>query len=117
LNRLAPWQRINIAMARGVLLKASGTMKWTANVDVHGVTPQDSAFYSLFPIEADSATDAARSAAQSIASALYGSWASPSFINEIEPQLFMANVGVYQGGGVTAGRSLRILIRQYHGVQ
>jgi hypothetical protein len=117
MNRLAPWQRNMIALARGITLKASGKMKWTANVDVHGATPQDSTVFGVFPIEADNEIDAARNAARSVAEALYGSGAIEGFINQIEPHLYAATVGVYVGGGLTRGRSAQILIREYHGAQ
>jgi hypothetical protein len=117
MNRLAPWQRINIALARGILLKASGTMKWTANIQVFGVTPDDGSPLSIFPIEADTEIDAARSAAKSTALALFGREGEAGFVNQTEPHLYMATVGVYFGGGIGRGRSAQILIREYHGVQ
>jgi hypothetical protein len=117
MNRLAPWQRNMIALARGVTLKASGKMKWTANVDVSGVTPEDSTIYSLHPIEADREIDAATAAALSVGAALFGSKAQVGFVNlQNTPSVYAATVGEYQGAGVTRGRSLRILIREYHGV-
>jgi hypothetical protein len=110
-----------IALAHGITLKASGKMKWTANVDVYGVTPEDSTVYSLCPIEADSESDAARFAAKSVAEAIYGTpSAEAGFVNQSPPEagstVYMAHVGLYQGNGSSAGRSLRILIREYHGV-
>jgi hypothetical protein len=115
---LAPWQRNVIALARGITLKASGKMKWTANVDVSGITPEDSTIYSLCPIEADREVDAATAAALSVGMALFGSKAQVGFVNQQNtPSVYAATVGEYQGAGVTQGRSLRILIREYHGVQ
>jgi len=98
-------------------MKASGNMKWTANVDVHGVTPQDNTCFGIFPIEADSESDAARSAAKSTALALFGKHGEAGFVNQSEPHLYMATVGVYAGGGLSRGRSAQILIREYHGAQ
>ena len=92
-------------------------MKWTANIDVQGATPKDSTVYSICPLEADSESDAARVAATNVARALYGVVAEPSFVNDIGSHVYMANVGVYVGEGVTRGKSLRILIREYHGAQ
>jgi hypothetical protein len=112
-----------IALACGITLKASGKMKWIANVEVHGATPEESTLYSICPIEGDSESDAARYAAKNVAEAIYGPSAEPSFINQVnlfaparEPHAYMAHVGLYQGKGVTAGRSLRIVIREYRGV-
>ena len=114
---LAPWRRNIVALALGVTLKASGTMKWTANVQVFGVTPEDGSPLSIFPIEADSESDAARSAAKSTALALFGKHGEAGFVNQNDPHLYMATVGVYAGGGLSRGRSAQILIREYHGAQ
>ena len=92
-------------------------MKWTANVQVFGVTPEDGSPLSIFPIEADSGIDAARSAANSTALALFGEGGQSGFVNQVEPDLYMATVGVYAGGGLSRGRSAQILIREYHGAQ
>jgi hypothetical protein len=105
-----------IALARGITLKASGRMKWTANINVHGVTPGDSTIYSINSITADSASDAAREVANTVAQAMFGSEAEASFVNQTDEHVFTAHVGVYAGGGVTAGRSLRIVLHEYHGV-
>lgn len=114
---LASWQRNMIALALGVKLSPSGKMKWTANIDVHGATPEDSAVYSFHPIEADLEIEAAQAAALSVATALYGGKAQVGFVNPQEQRgLYMATVGEYYGAGVTNGRSLKIIIRKYHGV-
>jgi hypothetical protein len=116
---LAPWQRNVIALARGITLKASGQMKWSANIEVHGVTPQDSTIYSLFPIEADDQYQAARSAALSVAKAIYGPRgdAAWSFERREGDNFYVINIGLYEGAGVTRGRSCEVLVREYHGVQ
>jgi hypothetical protein len=118
MTHLAPWQRNMVALACGITLKASGKMKWTANVDVHGVKPQDSTIFGIFPIEADSEIDAARLAAKSAAEALFGKEGEAGFINQTDlSHVYMATVGVYFGGGLSRGRSAQILIREYHGAQ
>jgi hypothetical protein len=119
LNRLAPWQRNMIALARGITLKASGKMKWTANIDIHGVTPEDSTVFGVFPIEADDQYQAARSAALSVAKAIYGprgdvAW---SFERKEGENFYVISIGTYEGQGVTRGRSCDILVREYHGAQ
>jgi hypothetical protein len=117
LNRLAPWQRNVIALARGITLKASGKMKWVANIEVHGVRPEDSSVYSLCPIPADSESDAARYAALTVAQAMFGTDGDASYVNQTaKPGVYMATVGVYVGHGVTHGQSAEILVREYHGV-
>ena len=114
---LAPWQRNVIALARGITLKASGQMKWIANINVHGVTPENGAPLSIFPILADSQIDAARAAATSAAKAFFGPAGEAGFVNQTEPNLFMATIGVYAGGGLTRGRSAQVAISEYRGVQ
>jgi hypothetical protein len=105
-----------IALAHGVTLKASGKMKWTANVNVHDIKSEDSSVYSL-SIEADSESDAARDAARSVAHAMFGAAGEASFINQTaKPGVYMATIGVYIGQGVTRGPSAEILVREYHGV-
>lgn len=106
-----------IALAHGVTLKASGKMKWIANVEVHGVTPEDGTPLSIFPILADNRIEAARSAANSAALALFGPQGEAGFVNETEPNTFMTTMGVYAGGGLSRGRSASILIREYRGAQ
>jgi hypothetical protein len=106
-----------IALARGITLKASGKMKWTANINVHGATPEESSVYSLCPIPADSESDAARYAALTVARAMFGAEGDASYVNQTaKPGVYMATVGVYIGQGVTRGQSAKILIREYHGV-
>jgi hypothetical protein len=109
---LAPWQRNVIALARGITLKASGQMKWSANVNVHGVTPEDSSIYSVNAIDADSESDAAREVANTVAQAMFGAEGVASFINQTAMQgVYMATVGVYVGHGVTRGQDARIVLR------
>ena len=119
-QRLAPWQRINIALARGILLQPSGNMKWTASVTVFGVTPQQAQTFNLIDFAADSEADAARFAAEASAKRIYGDEGSSGFINNIktfinntEAPLYIASIGYYDGRGVTRGRSISILIRRY----
>jgi hypothetical protein len=117
MKRLAPWQRNMIALAHGVILKPSGQMKWIANIVVEAPTPESSTDYGLFPIEADSEGDAARSAAYTIAKELYGEHASVGFMQSDGENFFRASIGTYVGGGIIQGTSLSILIREYQGVQ
>jgi hypothetical protein len=106
-----------IALARGITLKASGRMKWVANINVHGATPEASSVYSLCPIPADSESDAARYAALTVSQAMFGKAGDASYVNQTaKPGVYMATVGVYMGNGVTHGQSAEILVRQYHGV-
>ena len=109
-QRLAPWRRIAIALARGILLQPSGDMKWTANVRVFGVTPQEAQTFNLIAFTADSEADAARFAAEASARRVYGEEGSASFVNHTDAPLYMASIGYYDGRGVTRGRSVEILI-------
>jgi hypothetical protein len=118
MERLAPWQRNMIALAHGILLKASGNMKWMANVDVLAARAEDAFNYSLFPIEADLEMEAAQEAARSVARALYGDDGEIGFVApSIDPNRYVATCGLYQGNGLTRGRSLAIHIQEYRGVQ
>lgn len=106
-----------IALARGLLLKPSGKMKWIANVDVHAAEAEDTDCFSLFPIEADDEYQAARTAAGVVARALYGpsgevSW---SFDSREKDGGWIMNVGVYQGRGVTRGGSVTVKVDEYRG--
>jgi hypothetical protein len=117
MQRLAPWQRNMIALARGITLKASGRMKWIANVDVLAATTQEAANYSMFPIEADFEMEAAQSAALSVAKELYGETAQVGFVTPKDAGFYHATCGLYQGHGLTKGRSLSIEIMEYRGAQ
>lgn len=110
---IAPWRRIMIAMARGVLLKPSGTMKWIANVTVFSTTPLTGQQFNLIDFAADSEIDAARFAAEASAKRVYGNEGSVSFVNQTNGPLYMATIGFYDGHGITRGRSVEILIRRY----
>lgn len=112
IQRLAPWQRINIALARGILLKASGSMKWTAHITVFGVTPQETQKFN-FVTDADSEADAAGAAALGSAKRVYGEEGTSSFINATNAPLYMASIGYYDGRGVTRGRSIEMLLTRY----
>lgn len=114
-TRLAPWQRNVIALARGILLRPSGKMKWIANIRVLAAKGSEREDWGVYPIEADSEIDAARSGAMSVAKALYGAEAQVGFVNPTDPPLYMATVGLYQGEGVTKGKSLSVLVREYNG--
>ena len=111
-QRLAPWQRINIALARGILLQPSGNMKWTASVTVFGVTPQQAQTFNLIDFAADSEADAARFAAEASARRVYGEEGSASFVNHTDAPLYMASIGYYDGHGVTRGRTISILLHR-----
>ena len=104
-------------MARGLLLQPSGNMKWTANVTVFGVTPQEIQTFNLIDFAADSETDAARFAAEASAKRVYGEEGSSSFVNHshADASLYMASIGYYdvRHGSVTRGRSIEILICRY----
>jgi hypothetical protein len=118
MKRFAPWQRNMIALAHGILLRASGNMKWMANIDVLAAAPNDAEVYSLFPIEADLEMEAAQLAALSVAKALYGDKAEIGFVApQSEPKLYTATCGLYQGNGLTRGRSLSIHVQEYRGIQ
>ena len=89
-------------------------MKWIANVFV-GDIKHGRHESLIFP--ADSMSNAAREAARLMALRLYGDIGQPSFVNQVGDQpLFKANVGVYIGKGVTQGKSLSILLREYRGI-
>lgn len=118
MERFAPWHRNMIALARGIRLKASGTMKWIANIDVMAARAEDATNYSLFPIEADLEIEAAQEAARSVAKALYGNDGEIGFVSpSVDPKLYVATCGLYQGNGLTRGRSLTIHIQEYEGKQ
>lgn len=102
-----------VAMARGLLLKPSGQMKWTAHVKVFGVTPQETQTFNLIGFDADSEGDAAQFAAEASAKRLYGDEGTRSFVNPTDSPLYMASIGYYDGHGVTRGRSIEMLILRY----
>ena len=114
-QRLPPWRRINIALARGLLLQPSGNMKWTANVTVFGVTPQQAQTFNLINFAADNEADAARLAAEASAKRVYGDEGSVSFVNATDTSLYTASIGYYDGRGVTRGRSISMLIHSMTG--
>lgn len=113
MQRLAPWQRIMVAMARGLLLKPSGQMKWTAHVEVFGVTPQESQMFDLIGFDADSESDAAQVAAEASAIRVYGIEGTRSKVDVTHSPLYIASIGYYDGKGVTRGRSIEMLILRY----
>ena len=88
-------------------------MKWTANVTVFSITPQERQTFNLIDFAADSEPDAARFAAEAGAKRVYGEEGSVSFVNSIDAPLYMASIGYYDRHGVTRGRSIQILIRPY----
>lgn len=111
--RLAPWQRINIAIARGILLAPSGNMRWTAHVTVFGAHPRETQTFNIIGFAADSEADAARAATEMSAKRVYGAEGSASFINEANAPLYRASIGYYDGRGVTRGRSIELLLIRY----
>lgn len=115
---LAAWQRNMIALARGVLIKPSKTVKYTANVTKLAATRRGSQYMSLFPIEAENELAAAAAAAAGCAKAIYGDDANVQrgFIQQQETNLFLASIGQCRNG-VTTGCTLSILIREYSGGQ
>lgn len=115
---IEPWRRNMIAMAHGIILKPSGKMKWIANVTVFSVTPKAGQMFSVFPLEADCAIDAARSAASLAAQRVYGQMGSAGFVNQTEaPYIFMATIGLSDMRGVVKGQSAEIMIREYRGLE
>lgn len=90
-------------------------MKWLANIFVDDIRHGD--MYSYFPFPADNSYEAAYDVAKAMAKRLYGEQGEVSFVNQTKDGLFKACIGVYQGAGVTKGRSLSILLREYRGVQ
>lgn len=117
-NRLAPWQRNMIALTHGITLKPSGKMKWVANIDVLAAEAQDTNCFSIFPIDADSEIDAARAAALNIAKVLFGEEADIGFVAPCpEKNLYVVTCGLYQGHGLTRGKSLSVLVHEYKGRQ
>ena len=89
-------------------------MNWIANVFVNDIRYGET--FNIFPFPADSEADAARWAADAAAKKLFGEYGQSTFVNQIADQpLYKANVGLYQGAGVTKGKSLSILIRKWSG--
>lgn len=112
-HRFAPWQRIVIAMARGILLKPSGKMKWTAHVTALAARPQEVETFNLISYDADSEADAARWASDAAAKRLYGDAGTTTFMETTDAPLYVTSIGLYEGRGVTRGRGLKILILPY----
>jgi hypothetical protein len=106
-----------IALARGILLKPSGKMKWTANCVVLGPTPQASEDIGLVAFDADTEFDAARFAAQQIAKAKFGKYGEAGFVHPHKPPVYLATIGEFEGYSAMRGVSLSILIREYRGAQ
>ena len=93
-------------------------MKWMANVTVLGDDMSGERRFALFPIEADSEADAARAAAREVAKTLYGAGAEIGFVAPQVPDAhYIVTCGLYQGNGLTRGRSLSIKIDTYEGKQ
>ena len=92
-------------------------MKWLANVTVLGDEVPGGRRFAIWPIPADYEMEAAMSAANNVATELFGVDGRTGFINSQGDQTYMATIGVYQGFGLTRGRSLSILVQEYRGGQ
>ena len=112
---MTPYQRLVIALARGILVKPKNNMKYVANVHQLGAHPVYAADFSYFPIEAEHELDAARITANAIAKTFWPN-GEAGFVQQQRGGSFMASIGVCENG-VRRGVTLEILIREYHGVQ
>lgn len=88
-------------------------MKWTAHVTALAARPRDAQEFNIIGFAADSEGDAARIASNISAKRLYGDEGITTFIETKHAPLYITSIGLYDGKGVTRGRSLRILLLEY----
>ena len=88
-------------------------MQWMANVLVLGEELPGGRRFAIWPIDADSEGDAASFAARQVAKELYGPEGEVGFVApQVEPGQYIVTSGLYQGNGLTRGRSLTIKVEQ-----
>ena len=68
---MTPYQRLVVAIAHGVIVKRKATMRYAADVQHHSVRPHDDDRFTVVPIEAPDAPDAARRVAEIAATRRY----------------------------------------------
>jgi hypothetical protein len=85
-------------------------MKYTADIYHMTAQPIVGANCSITPIEADNEAAAAREAAE-FAAEVYAK-GSVGFVSSRGHGLFLATIGVYQGGGLTRGHSVSIKVTE-----
>jgi hypothetical protein len=110
---LTPHERMMIALRNGVLVRRKATMRFAADVVHHTVQPESDDRFTVVPVEAASAADAARKVAEIAAARRYEKDGSVGFLSPTSrgPGWFRAAIGVQvpsEDGIRTAGVTVSI---------
>jgi hypothetical protein len=109
---MTPHERLVIALRHGVLVRRKAMQKFHSEVIHHSTNPADDDRFTVVPVEAASAIDAARRIAEIAARRRYQDDGSVGFLSPAEwPGRFRAAIGVQVGsedGIRTAGVTISI---------